>query len=156
MLAKIKKQCKALAEDDAIPRGGIKEFAVTSGIVSIFRASAGVVPWTGAELDDISKMWIRAFKQAWEYSTSMDSSESVIIVDKTDGGRRCPSGREVWTEDVMTVMDQCIQLPGEISAILLYRLKIACSSRGCSVLSQIQKVVRVDSAAESIVELLAL
>ena len=154
VLAKMKKRCKALAEDDLIPRGGIKELAVTSGIVSIFRASAGVVPWTGAELDDISKMWILAFKQAWEYSTRMDSS--VIILDKTDGGRRCPSGREVWTEDVMTVMDQCLQLPGEISAILLDHLRTACSSRGCSALSQLQKVIRVDSVAESIVELLAL
>jgi hypothetical protein len=154
VLAKMKRRCKALAEDDAIPRGGIKELAVTSGIVSIFRASAGVVPWTGAELDDITKVWIRAFKQAWEYSTSMDSS--VIIVDQNDGGRRCPSGREVWTDDVLTVMDQCIQLPGEISAILLDRLRTACFSRGCSALSQMQKVVRVDNTAESIVELLAL
>ncbi len=38
------------------PRGGIKELAVTSGIVSIFRASAGVVTWTGAELDEITKV----------------------------------------------------------------------------------------------------
>jgi hypothetical protein len=80
---------------------------------------------------------------------------SVIIVDKADGCRRCPSGRGVWTEDAMTVMDQSIQLPGEISAILLDRLRVACSSR-CSALSQMQKVVRVDSTAESIVELLAL
>ena len=58
-------------------------------------------------------MWIQAFKQAWEYSTSMNSS--AIIVDKTDGSRWCPLGMEVWTEDVMMVMDQCIQLPGEIS-----------------------------------------
>ncbi len=52
VLAKTKRRCKALAEDDAIPRGGIKELAVTCGIVSMFRASAGVVPWTGAKLDD--------------------------------------------------------------------------------------------------------
>ncbi len=71
VLAKMKLCCKALAEDDAIPRGGIKELAVTSGIVSIFWASAGVVPWTGAKLDDITKLWIQVFKQAWEYSNSM-------------------------------------------------------------------------------------
>jgi hypothetical protein len=106
----------------------VKELEVTSGIVSIFQVSAGVVPWPGAELDDITKLWIRAFKQAWEYSTSMDSS--IIIVDQADGGRRCPSGREVWTEDVLTVMDQCIQLPGEISAILLDRLRTTCFSKG--------------------------
>ena len=69
-----------------------------------------------------------------------------------------PFGREVsgWTDDVLTVMDQCIQLPGEISAILSDRLRTACFSRGCSALSQMQKVVRVDNTAESIVELLAL
>ncbi len=130
--------------------GGIKELAVTSGIVSIFRASAGVVPWIGAELDDITKLWIPAFKQAWEYLTSMNSS--VIIVDRNDGGRRCPLGREVWTDDLLTVMDQCIQSNGEISAILLDRLRTACFFRGCSALSQMQKVVRVDNTAESIVD----
>jgi hypothetical protein len=109
------------------PSWGIKELAVTSGIVSIFRASAGVVPWNGAELYDITKLWIRVIKQAWEYLTGMDSY--VIIIDQTDGGRRCPSGREVWTDDVLTVMDQCIQLPGEISAILLDRLKTVCFSK---------------------------
>ena len=62
-------------------------------------------------LGEGDQQWM--FNQAWEYSASMDSS--VIIVDKTDSGRWCPSGREVWMEDVMTVMDRCIQLPGEIS-----------------------------------------
>ncbi len=64
VLAKMKRRCEALAEDDAIPRGEIKELEVTSGIVSIILASVGVVPWTGTELDDITKLWIRAFKQA--------------------------------------------------------------------------------------------
>jgi hypothetical protein len=41
-------------------------------------------------------------------------------------------------------------------AIFIDRLRVACSSRGCSALSQMQKVVLVDSAAEAIVELLAL
>jgi hypothetical protein len=66
-LAKMKRRGKALAEVDAISRGGIKELSVTSSIVSIIRARAGVVPWTGAKLDDITKLWIRAFKQAREY-----------------------------------------------------------------------------------------
>ena len=49
VLAKMKRRCKALAEDDAIPRGGTKELAVTSGIVSIFQASAGwCMDWSRA------------------------------------------------------------------------------------------------------------
>ncbi len=62
--AKMEKRCLALAAEDLIPRGELKELAITSGIVSIFRATAGVIPWTGAELVGISKLWIRAFKQA--------------------------------------------------------------------------------------------
>ncbi len=133
----MKKHCKALAENDAIPRGGIKELAVTSGIVSIFRASAGVLPWTGAELDDITKLWIQAFIQAWVYLTSMDNS--VIIVDQAEGCRRCPSGREVWTEDVLMVMDQCIQSPGKISPILLVSLRTTSSPVGAQRLARCRK-----------------
>ncbi len=54
--AKMEKSSLALAAEDSIPRGELKELAVPSGIVSIFRATAGVVPWTGAELDGISNL----------------------------------------------------------------------------------------------------
>jgi hypothetical protein len=54
------------------------------------------------------------------------------------------------------VLDQCIQLPGEISTLVLDHVRLACSSRGCGALSQLQRVIRVDCAADSIVELLAL
>jgi len=49
-MAKMRQRCAALAEDEVIPRGSFRELAVTSGIVSIFRASAGV---TGAELEGV-------------------------------------------------------------------------------------------------------
>jgi hypothetical protein len=90
VIAKMEKRCMVLAAEDSISRGELRELAVTSGIVSIFRATAGVVPWTGAELDDISKLWIWAFKQAWKYPKSMD--KSAIILDKADSSCACPSG----------------------------------------------------------------
>jgi hypothetical protein len=37
--AKMEKRCLALAAEDSIPRGELKELAVTSGIVSIFLAT---------------------------------------------------------------------------------------------------------------------
>jgi hypothetical protein len=60
------------------------------------------------------------------------------------------------TEDTLTVLDQFIQLPGEISTLVLDHVLIACSSRGCAALSQLQRVICVDGAADSIVELLTL
>ncbi len=61
----------------------------------------------------------------------------------------------MWTEDTLTVLDQCIQLPGEISTLVLDHVRLACSSRGCAALNQLQRVIRVDGTADSIVELLA-
>ncbi len=144
----------ALAAEDLISQGELRELAVTSCIVSISQATAGVVPWTGAELDDTSKLWIRAFKQAWKYQKRVDSS--AIILDQADSRQACPSARAVWTEDTLTVLDQCIYFPWDISTLILNHLQLACSSRGCLALSQLQKVIRVDCAADSIVELLAL
>jgi hypothetical protein len=65
---------------------------------------------------------IRAFKQAWEYPKSIDRSP--IILDQADSGRACPSARAVWN---LTVLDQCIQLPGDIStrALVLDHLRLA-------------------------------
>ncbi len=84
----------------------------------------------------------------------MDSSP--IILDKADSGRGCPSARAVWTEDTLRVVDQCIQLPGEVSTLVLDYVRLACSSRGCAALNQLQRVIRVDGPADSIVELLVL
>ena len=152
VLAKMRQRAAALAEEEIIPRGSFRELAVTSGIISIFRASAGVIPWTGAELDEISKLWTKAFKKAWEFPASMDGSP--IISPR--GGRRCPSARKVWIEDTLRVWDQCMQLPGDISTLVLTRLRASCRDRGCKSFSQLQKVLRVDGSAESIPELLAL
>ena len=56
----------------------------------------------------------------------------------------------------MRVWDQCMQLPGEISTLVLTRLRASCRARGCRSFSQLQKVVRANESAESIPELLAL
>ena len=43
----------------------LKELAVKLGLVSVFRYSAGLVPWSATELGHITKMCVMAFKQAW-------------------------------------------------------------------------------------------
>jgi hypothetical protein len=78
----------ALAEDRVLSRPE-KETVIKTAICSVFRYSAGFVDWTRTELDNITKMWIHAYKQAWALPGSIDSSP--IILDKADGGRGCPS-----------------------------------------------------------------
>ena len=62
----------------------------------------------------------------------------------------------------MTGIDKLIQLPVEISTLVLYHLQVAWLSMlllvvcGSSRLSQMQKVLGIEGAAESMVEFLAL
>jgi hypothetical protein len=35
-----------------------RELAVKLAVVSVFRYSAGLVPWTSVELDDLTKLWV--------------------------------------------------------------------------------------------------
>ena len=83
-----------------------------TAVCSVFRYSAGFVDWTRTELDDISKVWVRAYKQAWTLSGSIDSSPMMLCVE--DGGRGCPSAVDLWTCEVYEVLEQCVGLPGEI------------------------------------------
>ena len=83
----MKQRLEALAEDRILAKKE-KERVIETVVCSIFCYSAGFVDWTGAELNSISKMWTRAYKQAWALPGSMDSSP--IILDQSTGGRGCP------------------------------------------------------------------
>jgi len=47
--------------DDKVLSPSLKELAIKIGVISVFRYSAGAVPWTRTELDKITDMWIGAY-----------------------------------------------------------------------------------------------
>ena len=49
---------------DEVLSPSLKELAIKVGIISVFRYSAGLVPWTRSELNNISKTWSTGYKQA--------------------------------------------------------------------------------------------
>ena len=50
---------------DEILTPSLKELAIKVGIISIFRYSTGLIPWSRSELNKISKIWSTGYKQAW-------------------------------------------------------------------------------------------
>ena len=63
---------------------------------------------------------------------------------------------QVWGNDVLDLLDQCIRLPGEISQFTLHQLQQSCWDRGCpgfATLDQLQRILRIGGRAESVVEL---
>ncbi len=76
----------------------LKELATKIGVVPVFRYSAGVVPWSETELDQqISKLWMTAFKHAWTLSSNIDGLP--MSLDRDDGGREGPSAVKEWTRE---------------------------------------------------------
>jgi hypothetical protein len=68
----MEQRLNALAEDRDLTQKE-KERVIITAVCSVFSFSAGFVDWTKAELDRISKMWTRAYKQAWTISSSTDT-----------------------------------------------------------------------------------
>ena len=140
----------ALAEDRNISQKE-KEVIIKTAICTVFSYSAGFVDWTNTELDSITRMWIKGYKQAWTLPGSMDSSP--IILDQPDGGRGCPLAANLWIREALDVLEQCISLPGEISRIVLRHLTQQCNAHGCRTLNQLQLLLRV-GRADTVLELL--
>ena len=145
----MQQRLKALAEDRVLSRTE-KELVIKTAVCSVFRYSAGFVDWTKSELDSISKLWIRAYKQAWTLPGSTDSSP--IILDQAEGGRGCPSAVDLWTREVFEVMEQCVCLPGDISRITIHCLQQQCIAHGCYALNQLQLLLRLRGNAETVLE----
>jgi len=139
----MRQRLEALAEDRVLSRME-KELVIKTAVCTVFTYSAGFVDWTDAELERISKMWIRAYKRAWTLPGSMDSSP--ILLDPSLGGRGCPSATNLWIRETLDVLEQCVSLPGEISKIVIHHLKQQCTMHGCHALNQLQLLIRVGKA----------
>ncbi len=124
----MEQRLNALAEDRVLTQKE-KERVIITAVCSVFSYSAGFVDWTKAELDRISKMWTRAYKQAWKISSSTDSSP--FILGQPDGDRGCPLASTRWIREALEVIEQCVSLAGETSQIVRHYLRQQCISRGC-------------------------
>ena len=150
VLGDMTKKLEALREDRLLTRME-REQVIVIAICSIFNYSAGIVDWTKSELDYISVMVARAYKQAWALPRSADGSP--MIVDHSHGGRGCPSATGMWIRAVHEVLDQSISVPGEISEMVVQYLKRQCTAYGCQTLNQLQLMLRLIVRADSVPEL---
>ena len=99
----------------------LKELTFKLGICSVFRYSAGLVPWTTAELDKLHALWLKAYKKSWGSDRWVD--DSPFLLPAVEGGRGCPLREEVWIEEVKKLYEQCLFLPGHISQLAIYQLQ---------------------------------
>jgi hypothetical protein len=65
-----------------------REMVVQLAIVSVFRCTAGLVPWSFSELEDLTAEWVRGYRGAWGLPKSTD--DSFFRVGRGFGGRAAP------------------------------------------------------------------
>ena len=141
---------------DLILTPSMKEYAFKTSIVSVFRYSAGLVPWSMNELLEINAMWSRAYTRFWwRRNSAREIDASPVLVASTEGGLDCPSAIEEWTQEVLTLYEQYLFLPGKVGQIIRHHLYQACLDHGLTALSQLQQVLCLNGQAhsDSVVEL---
>eukprot|EP00961_Rhodomonas_salina_P164963 2222792-Rhodomonas_salina.2 len=74
--------------------------AVRLGIVSVFRYSAVVVPWTPTELQQITRFCVAAAKVAWRFPAACPTSVPPLSSDM--GGLQTPLASEVYLQLMIT------------------------------------------------------
>ena len=71
---------KSLNADEVLSPS-LKELAIKVGIISVFRYSAGLVPWSRSELNNISTMWSTGHKQAWHKKAARSADATPMILN---------------------------------------------------------------------------
>ena len=120
------------------------------GIASVFRFSAGLTPWTRAELEKIQSKWVQGGKRAWTMANGTESS--LIRLCERHGGRACTNAVEVWTNDATGLIEQCRRIPGVIATMMEASLQRACRDHGCGTLFQLQRALRLVARPTTVVE----
>ena len=131
-----------------------QELAVQLAVTSIFRYTAGLVPWSLSELEELTAEWVRGYRGAWTLPKSTD--DSLFRIGRGHGGPGCPSALSVWIIDATSLISQCMRKPGVIAQLMVDDLQRACASHGCQTLFQLQRMIRMIStrAIKSRTELL--
>mmetsp|Transcript_17302 Transcript_17302/g.47638 ORF Transcript_17302/g.47638 Transcript_17302/m.47638 type:complete len:294 (-) Transcript_17302:292-1173(-) len=130
-----------------------KELVIKAGIVPVFRYSAGLVPWSLPELENITALWVRAYRIAWRMPDGTDSG--LFRLPPRGGGRGCPSATQIWLADALQLLDHCDRIPGEVRTVVRQATLDECKAHGCLDLFQLQRAMRLcPLLARTVLELL--
>mgnify|MGYP006106928061 FL=1 len=66
--------------------------------VGAFRYSAALVPWTGAELGELEKLWVQAYKRAWLLPLS--TASDVFTLPQEVGGLGYPRPLGIMAQEL--------------------------------------------------------
>jgi len=88
--------------------------------IGAFRFSAALIEWSQSELEDLQKIWVQAYKNAWHVPWS--SANSLCTFPNAEGGHECPLPSGVLTQALLQHVDQCMWHEDVVRKIVLAQL----------------------------------
>ena len=96
---------------------------------SRFRYSAPLVPWTGAELEDMQRLWLRVHRAAWHLPPGYPGAPFLLPGDQ--GGEPIGHPRVVLLQALAKHIEQLVALPDDLREETVARYNQLCDTCGC-------------------------
>jgi len=117
------------------------ELALESGVTSVFRYSAALVPWSTTELTQITRLWTAGMKAAWKFPRSCASA--LMTLPKTRGGRQGPDAHEIWLNDSLTLWQTCMSANDDLNELVQQDIRRTLDTFACDTFDQLKHRLRV-------------
>jgi len=86
---------------------GLATELFTSKGMGIFRFSAALVEWSESELNDVKRLCVQAYKNAWHLPQS--TASALFIFPKTHAGKESTLPMAVLTQELLLHADRCMR-----------------------------------------------
>jgi len=89
----------------------------TSKGMGVFRLSAALIEWSESELNDVKRLCVQAYKNAWHLPRS--TASALFIFPKTHAGKESTLPMAVLTQELLRHAERCMRhedVPKKINA----------------------------------------
>ena len=105
--------------------------------VGAFRYSAALVPWTGAELGELEKLWVQAYKRAWLLPLS--TASDVFTLPQEVGGLGYPRPLGIMAQELCRHLQRSIKHDDVAKQIAQWDLDQTLEKWACASLYDLQQ-----------------
>ena len=88
--------------------------------IGAFRFSAALIEWSKSELDSLQKIWVQAYKNAWQMAWS--TANSLYTFPTAEAGHECSLPLGVLVQALLQHADQCMRHEDVSKKIMLAQL----------------------------------
>ena len=135
VIDKTKDAC-ALLEHHPLTTARAIDLFISTG-VGAFRYSAALVPWTEQEMNDLEKLWVQAYKNAWHLPQS--TASDIFILPVEQGGLGLPRPLGIMTQEMCRHIQRCLRHEDAAKHLTLMEFEQSKSDWACTSLRDLRE-----------------